>query len=337
MPTKPITPHFEVTGRNDSPFHPTRHSVSGVNAEAHDAESEKPGDRTTGLNKATRRQDSILYKDAMALQDPDPDQLFVAAVSKFEENSGVIMKGLEVVKQLHPFVGLVVCAFQAAIQLELARRENVRQTMALKADMMNMMAILLEHFEEHKRCSPSRSRGATCETYVKKKFVVRLFDSLRWEARLAGFSETFAKRKAEFSLALSTHTAQGVHDVQHSLVDIEANVKTGSDSTAMLLLFHELESPEAAELFEELQSKMKDIKGALPNTCNDEMTQTMMICVREEMRRDIDQSLAHDRQQFDLKFDAVQDKLEEMRNTVRRSTDRPYPGRGHGGPTRSHS
>jgi hypothetical protein len=67
-----------------------------------------PGDQATGLSKATRRQDSTLYKHAVALQDPDPDHLFsksVAAVSKFEENSGVIMKGLDAVKQLHPFVG----------------------------------------------------------------------------------------------------------------------------------------------------------------------------------------------------------------------------------------
>jgi hypothetical protein len=84
---------------------------------------------------------------------------------------------------------------------------------------------------------------------------------------------------------------------------------------------------------------MKDIKGALPETCKDEVTQTTMLRVREEMRRDIDHSLARDRQQFDRKFDAVQDKLEEMKvrlsdsllfvpnltsfkNTVRRSTDR---------------
>ncbi|KAJ7887405.1 hypothetical protein B0H13DRAFT_1888811 [Mycena leptocephala] len=351
--------------RSDSSTNPlnTVHGVTlGSDATANIA-------KATGLNKATRRQDRTLYKDTLALQDPDPDHLFsksVVAVSKFEENSGVIMKGLDAVQQLHPFVGLVVSAFQAAIQLELTRRENDRKTMALKADMMNMMAILLEHkldpegttLEERMRRivrdaeRDIRDCSATCETYVEKKFVVRLFDGLRWEARLAVFSDAFAKRKAEFFLALSIHTAQGVHGVQHSLVDIEAIVKSGSDSAAMLLLFHELESPAERELrkwitdkggpntlFNELQSKMKDIKGALPNTCKDEVTQTTMLRVHEEMQRDIDHSLARDRQQFDRKFDAVQHKLEEMRvsssdsilyvpnltsfkNTVRRSTDR---------------
>jgi hypothetical protein len=78
--------------------------------------------------------------------------------------------------------------------------------------------------------------------------LVRLFDGPRWEARLAVFSDTFAKRKAEFSFALSFHNAQEVHDVQHRLVDIGANVKTGGNSAAMLLLFHELESPAEREL-----------------------------------------------------------------------------------------
>jgi hypothetical protein len=44
----------------------------------------------------------------MALQDPDPDHLLsksVVAVSNFEENSVVIMEGLDAVQRLHPFVG----------------------------------------------------------------------------------------------------------------------------------------------------------------------------------------------------------------------------------------
>jgi hypothetical protein len=51
---------------------------------------------------------STLYKGSMAVKDADPDHLIsksAAAVSKFMENSAVIMKGLDAVKQLHPFIG----------------------------------------------------------------------------------------------------------------------------------------------------------------------------------------------------------------------------------------
>jgi hypothetical protein len=42
MPTTCITSHLEVTGRKDPLFNPVSHSVSSVNAAAHDAELEKP-------------------------------------------------------------------------------------------------------------------------------------------------------------------------------------------------------------------------------------------------------------------------------------------------------
>ncbi|KAJ7315149.1 hypothetical protein DFH08DRAFT_422699 [Mycena albidolilacea] len=230
--------------------------------------------------------------------------------------------------------------------------------------MMNMMGILLDlrSIKDAQKLGPDgttvegrmqriiknaeqdiRDCSATCEKYIKKKFFVKLFDGSRWEGRLAAFSDVFSRRKDEFSVALSIHTAEGVDNVQRTLVGIEVNMKTGSESTAMLLLFKQLESPKERELqkwifdrggpkvvseneklFKELQNKMKDIKDAtvMSGMGKSETTETLMVSIREEMREDIDRSLAADRRQFDRKFDAVQDKLEEMKNTVRRSTDR---------------
>jgi hypothetical protein len=45
---------------------------------------------------------------------------------------------------LHPN-SVVVLAFQAAIQLELTRRENDKKVIALKMEMMSMMEILLAY------------------------------------------------------------------------------------------------------------------------------------------------------------------------------------------------
>lgn len=70
----------------------------------------------------------------------------------------------------------------------------------------------------------------------------------------------------------------------------------------------------AQQLFKELQSKMNDINVAMPSKGkSSEPTETLMLNVRREMREDIDISLARDRQQFDRKFDAIQDNLEEMK------------------------
>ncbi|KAJ7508959.1 hypothetical protein B0H11DRAFT_1360059 [Mycena galericulata] len=374
-----VPPRVEITGtdndndNDNASFNGLYRSVSGLNAEAHGAEEkfDKLADQAMGLNnKISNLKNSTLYQDAIAVKQANPGQVVsksVATISKFAENSAVIMKGLDAVKGLHPFVGIVVFAFQAAIELELTRRDNDKKVLALKTDMMNMMEILLDlkDMKDAQKLDPDgttlegrmqrivkvveqdiRDCSATCEAYIKKKFLVKLFDGSRWDGRLAAFSDTFSKRKAEFSLALSIRTSLGVDNVQHTLVHIEASIKTGSDSAAMLSLFHQLESPMERELrkwiedkggpqvvsdneklFKELQSKMKNLKATnLKTTIHEkdksETTESMMLAVRQEMREDIDKSLARDRHQFDRKFDAFQDKLEEMKNTVRRSTDR---------------
>jgi len=78
--------------------------------------------------------------------------------------------------------------------------------------------------------------------------LVKLFDGSRWEERLAGFSGEFAERKKEFEFALSIHTAQGVDNVQRTLITVEAHAKDGSESAQMIILFRQLESPKEREL-----------------------------------------------------------------------------------------
>ncbi|KAJ6463070.1 hypothetical protein DFH09DRAFT_1492505 [Mycena vulgaris] len=221
-----------------------------------------------------------------------------------------------------------------------------------------MQSIVKDAEQDVRNCS------APCEEYMKKKFVGKLFDGSRWEGRLAAFSDAFSTRRVKFSFALSVRTAQGVDKVQQTLIGIAANVSTGSGSAAMLLLFRQLESPKERELqkwiadnggaeavsrnekvnrfrplplFKELQSKMTDIKGVMP--VKGETTDTLMLATRTELRENIDSSLVRDRQQFNRKFDAVQEKLLEeikvgtwdsffpphltyLQNTMGRSTDR---------------
>ncbi|KAJ6516680.1 hypothetical protein C8R47DRAFT_1205906 [Mycena vitilis] len=335
-------PRLEVTGP-DAPLSTLYPSIARIDVEAGGAQASnahlKLSDQMTRIDhRISHFEEGLLCQDITAVKTADPCHLIsrsIAEVSKFGENANVVMKALDGVKQLHPFVGVVVLAFQAAIKLELTRRDNDKRCIALKSDMMSMMEILLEHVLLYD--SPLRP----IKDAQKAGPDVKLFDGIRWETRLAAFSNTFAKRKAEFSLALSIHTAQGVANVQYTLTGIEDAVQTGSDSAAMLLLFRELESPTEHELrkwindkggatvvssneklFKELQSMMKDIKDPLARKGQEEPTETTMLRVREEMEEDIDRSLARDRKQFDLKFDAVRDKLEEMKNTVRRSTDR---------------
>ncbi|KAH7099932.1 hypothetical protein BKA62DRAFT_673164 [Auriculariales sp. MPI-PUGE-AT-0066] len=359
-------PQLRLNSDKDT-FDDLYRSVSGAQVEAQGAEKtfNKISDGLMGANaKYQGMQNSTLVAGAMAIKAADPAQLVskgMAAVNKFAENSQVILKGLDAVKTIHPFIGIIVTAAAAAIQLELTRRENDKKVIALKSEMLGMMEVLLDmrNIKDPKKAAPDgstiegrmqrivqaaeqciRDCSATCEKYIHKKFIVKLFDGSRWEDRLAAFSDQFAERKKEFQFALSIHTAQGVDEVQVTLTRFEASSKEGQDASHMILLFRQLESPkerdlqrwiserggpkavsENEKLFKELQAKMKD-SGTTAGKDKAETSEAIMIQIRDEMREDIDRALAKDRKQFDRKFDAVQNSINELQNVVHRSTDR---------------
>ncbi|EJD53365.1 hypothetical protein AURDEDRAFT_180879 [Auricularia subglabra TFB-10046 SS5] len=338
-------------------------------------------DRVTGLNE--KIDGNVIVSGVKQFTSANPDLVNTAmkmadqvgdisgkvkavkqTLSRFAESSQVIMKGLDAVQELHPFIGIVVLAFKAAIQLELTRRGNDAKVLLLKTQMMDMMEVLLDlkNIKDTQKVQPDgttiegrmqrvvqaaekniRDCSATCEKYIHKKFIVKLFDGSRWEAKLGAFATTFSARKDEFAFALSIHTAQGVDNLQRTMVGVEAHLRTSGDETSMLLLFRQLESPKERELqkfiaehggpkaclenekiFKELQAKTKDAKAPEigKNAAKTETTEVIIASIRDEMRQDIDMSLAKDRKQFDRKFEAVQEKLEEMRNVVKRSSDR---------------
>ncbi|KAH7099931.1 hypothetical protein BKA62DRAFT_673163 [Auriculariales sp. MPI-PUGE-AT-0066] len=379
MANRNAPPRLELNGlssnnSDDARFNAFYSSISGFQVEAQGAEQtfNQISDGIMGARAQYQGvQNSALAAGVTALKAADPLQIVsksMAAVSKFAENSQVILKGLEAVKTIHPFIGIIVTAAAAAIQLELTRRDNDKKVIALKLEMLAMMEVLLEYIyrpdvcmrniKDAKKVDPDgntiegrmqrmvkdaeqviRDCSATCEKYIHKKFIVKLFDGSRWEDRLAAFSAKFTGCKKEFEFALSIHTAQGVDEVQVTLTRFEASSKEGQDASHMILLFRQLESPkerdlqrwiserggpktvsENDKLFKELQAKMKDV--SVSDKGKPETSEAVMIQIRDEMREDIDLSLAKDRKQFDRKFDAVQDKITDLQNTVHRSTDR---------------
>ncbi|KAJ7271625.1 hypothetical protein C8J57DRAFT_1129656 [Mycena rebaudengoi] len=364
----PSAPPIEIAGINDGSPTNLYFAVSGFNTEARREENtfDTVSDEAMRLkDEVSNIQSSSLYKEGIAIKDADAGHLVskaVAAVSKFTENSEVIMKALDAVKQIHPFVGVVIVAFEAALKLEVERRKNDQKITALKTEMMNMVAILLDlrTIRDARRLYPDgktlegrmtliateagkniRDCIATCEKYIKKKFVVKLLDSFRWEERLAAFSKFFSERQKEFSEALSFHTALGVDNIQHMVGGIDITAKTTSDTASTLLLFQQLKTPRERELqkwievnggaavvlqneklFKQLQDKMKDIDDEIPGKDKNERTEALMHRISEEIGEDIDQALARDRVQFDRKFNAVQEQLEETKEAVHRGTDR---------------
>ena len=60
-----------------------------------------------------------------------------------------------------------------------------------------------------------------CDSYSKKRLVVKVLKGHTWETKLVGFVDTFTKRKAAFQEALAIHTARTVDGIQATVAVID--------------------------------------------------------------------------------------------------------------------
>ena len=74
-----------------------------------------------------------------------------------------------------------------------------------------------------------RDCANACDTYSKKKLVVKFVKGPIWEQRLASFTVVFSERRSQFEFELSLRSAEvgtasymKISDVQNSQKDIEA-------------------------------------------------------------------------------------------------------------------
>ena len=150
---------------------------------------------------------------------------------------------------------VAVGAFKVVIELEIKRRDNDKKVNLLFLEMKNMMSILLQygisyHRLPHNNADVSRrlqgvranhiardgkTIGArladsvkhtandikvcanVCDTYSKKRLLVKVLKGPIWDDTLKGFIKLFADRKAEFSFAVSIHTGMAIDSANDKL------------------------------------------------------------------------------------------------------------------------
>ncbi|KAJ7291055.1 hypothetical protein C8J57DRAFT_208463 [Mycena rebaudengoi] len=188
-----------------------------------------------------------------------------------------LFTALDAVAQLHPFVGVAVMAFKAVWALEMKRRENDRRILALHMEMKDMMAVLtqLQGVKDSEEVAPDgttikgrmqelvkktaddiKACANACDTYSKKKLVVKILKGPAWEGKLVAFAGTFTKRRGEFEFALSIHTALGVDAANKA---IEVVDKTTQEMNAkmdlMMKMFQQMVQPEQKEMLRVVEQK----------------------------------------------------------------------------------
>ena len=88
-----------------------------------------------------------------------------------------------------------------------------------------------------------------CDTYAKKKLIVKVIKGSVWEGTLKGFIDLFASRRKAFTFALSIHVGVGVDDANRKLKEIDAKIDV------VLEFFVKAVAPEQLELAALVQKK----------------------------------------------------------------------------------
>ena len=84
--------------------------------------------------------------------------------------------------------------------------------------------VLKDRLEElaQKTAMDIKECANVCDTFLKKKLLVKVFRGPVWAERLAAFVQIFESRKAEFQFALAMHTANSLTDVKRQNFEIKA-------------------------------------------------------------------------------------------------------------------
>ncbi|KAJ7901712.1 hypothetical protein B0H14DRAFT_1250148 [Mycena olivaceomarginata] len=198
-------------------------------------------------------------------------------LNTFMEGMPVLMNALDEVAKLHPFIGVAVMAFKAVWALEQKRRDNDRKILALHMEMKEMMGVLtqLKNVKDADEIAPDGStikgrmqeivKGTAddikacanaCDTYTKKKLVVKILKGPVWEGKLVAFAGKFTKRRSEFEFALSIHTALGVDAANKTLSSVDKVTQEMNEKMDMMMkMFASFVAPEQKEMMRVVEQK----------------------------------------------------------------------------------
>ncbi|KAJ8495156.1 hypothetical protein ONZ51_g1863 [Trametes cubensis] len=238
-------------------------------------------------NKAMSVINSDIAPVVAALDKTDIVQKIERGIRHFTDDIPWLMKGLDELARIHPAVTVAVLAFKAVYALETTRQENDRRVITLYVEMKDMMMVMvqLKGVEGHnhvgldgrvlkdrledlaeKTAKDIKDCANLCDTFLKKRLIVKVLKGPIWADKLAGFVQTFADRKADFQFALTMHSANTMSDVKKQNYEIDAKIDV------VISLFDRFVTSEERRLAEEVENK----GGALKVRQNDEYLKSLM-------------------------------------------------------------
>ncbi|KAJ7058048.1 hypothetical protein C8F01DRAFT_1149302 [Mycena amicta] len=288
-------------------------------------------------------------------------------LNTFMAGMPVLMNALDEVAKLHPFIGVAVMAFKAVWALEQKRRDNDRKILALHMEMKDMMAVLtqLRNVKDSEETAPDGStikgrmqelmKGTAddikdcanaCDTYTKKKLVVKILKGPVWEQKLIKFAGTFTKRRSEFEFALSIHTALGVDAANKTLSSVDKVTQEMNEKMDMMMkMFSQMVAPEQKDLLRLVEQKggveaCQDNDKILKELCDLEAkssspsngpatskagakTTNAVDDLKDELMTDVEAALEKNQLVFSRKFEVQKRQIvDELSKVIEREGDR---------------
>ncbi|KAJ6594849.1 hypothetical protein B0H19DRAFT_1096915 [Mycena capillaripes] len=266
-----------------------------------------------------------------------------ATITSFAESSAVLMKGLDALGNLHPFVGglclrkhlvsLVTFRPQSlSLILSIARLRHMRDPdekgpdgTTLKDRMSGLMQSIAKDIT---------ACGSACDVYMKKSFLAKTIKSKIYESRLAGYVSMFANHKKEIGFALKVHTALGVDAANKKLDGQGEHLKLIEDK--MEALFRKLDTPREREV-----QRFIDDKGGAKACVDNEATLAELVLksgenlaeldpthsgngdlasakklLNKELAEDVDEAFKKNMKLFDRKLEMQSRQLADAINTT---------------------
>ncbi|CDO69805.1 hypothetical protein BN946_scf184803.g3 [Trametes cinnabarina] len=149
-----------------------------------------------------------------------------------------LLRTLQAIASVHPFISLAVGAFRVAIELDLKRRENDKKINLLFVEMRDMMTALLrlDEVNDPAHIGPTGKTiqeklqpvidqveadiltcANVCDTYAKQSLVARVFAGPRWDAELQQYIKRFEKRRADMQFTIAVHLGMSIDAANRQL------------------------------------------------------------------------------------------------------------------------
>ncbi|KAJ7283321.1 hypothetical protein C8J57DRAFT_1292139 [Mycena rebaudengoi] len=160
--------------------------------------------------------------------------------STFVEVSKVLVDGVNLLGELHPFVKVVVSPLRLILTFDLTRRQNNKKVTAVKMQILDTATVLfrLRDVHEDKMKGPDdlplhdmvdlvqriandiQECASACDLYLNKNTFSKMLRSKDYEERFGDFIKRFNGHQRTLTLVLAAHTAIAV-DTTNDKLDVQ--------------------------------------------------------------------------------------------------------------------